>query len=143
MTNTPLIIWEKWQDPLLNHIISNENIEDTNTYEDHENDDGIEHETTTHKTLLNKYPIIITPMGILPYYEQTACDSFFNFWIGNTNFSITKKISDILEQIDGIETLDVFTRYRFRVGIGRAFKDSKVMRNINSIIYTHINERQQ
>ena len=41
----------------------------------------------------------------------------------------------MIEKTDGVETFDVFTRYRFRVGVGKAFSDSETMREINSRVY--------
>lgn len=142
MQSKPLIIWEKWQDPILNNLtdISDQMMNNhTDEYEEDYNteEDG---DTFDQPKVAYKYPIIITPMGILPYNEKTSCDKIFNFWVGHTNFSITKEICDILEESIGVETLDIFTRYRFRIGIGKAFKDSKIMTNINNKIYEHINE---
>ena len=76
-----------------------------------------------------------TPMGIIPMTENTASGKIFNFWVGHTNFDITKKVADMIEKTDGVETFDVFTRYRFRVGVGKAFSDSETMREINSRVY--------
>ena len=79
--------------------------------------------------------VMATPMGIIPVNENTASGKIFNFWVGHTNFNITKHLAGVIENIDGVETLDIFTRYRFRVGIGKAFIDSDVMRDINSKVY--------
>jgi hypothetical protein len=137
----PLIIWEKWQDPILNNLTDiTDHISDTNTNEYNEDYTTEENEESFDQSKSYKYPLIITPMGLLPYNEKTSCDKVFNFWVGHTNFSITKDISNILEESIGVETLDIFTRYRFRIGIGKAFKDSKIMTNINNKIYEHINE---
>jgi len=83
-----------------------------------------------------KIKVIATPMGIVPINENTASGKIFNFWIGHTNFNITKYIADIIEKTDGVETLDIFTRYRFRIGIGKAFTDSRVMQHIQESIYS-------
>jgi hypothetical protein len=79
-------------------------------------------------------------MGILPYNSANICLKNFNLWIGHTNFSISASIANIIESTDGVETLDVFTRYRFRIGIGKVFSDSSVMRLINNKLYDYINE---
>lgn len=78
----------------------------------------------------NKINAIATNMGIIPYNEYTDCSKIFNFWVGHTNFDLTKKIVDIIEATEGVETLDIFTRYRFRVAFGKAFSDREVMANI-------------
>jgi hypothetical protein len=69
-----------------------------------------------------------------------ASSEIFNFWTGHSNFPITKKISDIIENTDGVETLNIFTKYRFRIAIGKSFKDSIVMTNINNNVYEYLGE---
>lgn len=134
--NKPLIIWEKWQDPILAYLgeINSQPIDDAEV----DNQDLMGYEEP--EKISYKYPIVMTPMGMLPYSEKTSCETVFNFWTGHTNFSISKDISDILERCDGVETLDIFTRYRFRIAIGRAFKDSNIMTTINNKIYEYIND---
>lgn len=134
--NKPLIIWEKWQDPILAYLANTNNqpIDDVEEY----NQDLMGYEEP--EKISYKYPIVMTPMGMLPYSEKTSCETVFNFWTGHTNFSISKDISDILERCDGVETLDIFTRYRFRIAIGRGFKDSNIMTTINNKIYEYIND---
>lgn len=134
--NKPLIIWEKWQDPILAYL-GETHSQPIGDVEEH-NQDLMGYEEP--EKISYKYPIVITPMGMLPYSEKTSCETVFNFWTGHTNFSISKDISDILERCDGVETLDIFTRYRFRIAIGRAFKDSNIMTTINNEIYEYIND---
>lgn len=135
----PIIMWEKWRDPYGNDdvldiqqaiadSIDNEDILDTE-----EKEDSILNYDNLAKP---KIPMIITPMGLIPYTENTASSKIFNFWMGHSNFNITQKISDTIEIVDGVESLDVFTRYRFRISIGKAFKDADVMHDINSKIYS-------
>lgn len=128
MSNKPLIIWEKWTNPLFNNNSIVE--EDNEEYIDFDNDNE------TNKSSVN---IVITPMGIVPLEEIKDCDKIFNFWTGHTNFDISKKIAQLIENTAGVETLDIFTRYRFRVGFGKAFQDREVMGSINDTIYTTIN----
>jgi len=126
------IIWEKWRDPFLGYDdneIDLDNIDQINTQYDEED---------TGESIFKKtgppIRVMATPMGLIPYNEYTASSKIFNFWIGHTNFTISKNIADIIETTDGIETLDVFTRYRFRIGIGKAFEDGEIMRFIEERI---------
>lgn len=120
-----------------------DNIEDLSEIFDHddindhdETDDNNEHSLLDLNTKkATPVRVMATPMGIIPITENTASSKIFNFWLGHTNFNITKKIAQTIEDIDGVETLDVFTRYRFRIGVGKAFSDSDVMRNINKQLY--------
>lgn len=129
----PLIVWQKWVDPF------GEDTEESK-WTDYENENSItqsdiehiDHPIQNRKTV----KVIASPMGLIPYTEHTASSKIFNFWTGHTNFNLSNGIIDEIEKIDGVETLDVFTRYRFRVAIGKCFDDSIVMNNINTSIYS-------
>jgi hypothetical protein len=142
----PMIVWQKWVDPF------GKNAEDVEWpgYKDHDVSDDFEDieeesstiDSETDETGLNKMisssnpiQVIATPMGIIPYNEHTACSKIFNFWVGHTNFNITSKIAKTIEDSEGVEILDVFTRYRFRIAIGKLFEDKMVMKKINDNVY--------
>lgn len=131
----PLIIWEKWKDPFLEKLNQETDRLESDIYAD-TYEPNVEQDTEQSF----KFPMIMTPMGILPYNENTACGKLFNFWTGHTNFTINKHIGNLIESCKGIETLDIFTRYRFRIAIGKAFNDSEIMRYLNSVIYEYIND---
>ena len=132
------IIWEKWRDPFLGYDENDidieaepmpEFLEEEN--ESHDDDD----ETENHIVKSSKpVRVIATPMGLIPYNEYTASGKIFNFWTGHTNFNITKNVARVIETTNGIETLDIFTRYRFRIGIGKAFEDRTIMKSIEDRI---------
>jgi hypothetical protein len=133
------IIWEKWRDPFLGYDENDIDIEAEsippfiNDLDEETDEDG--EETPTHLTKTSQpVRVIATPMGLIPYNEYTASGKIFNFWIGHTNFNITKNIARIIETTNGIETLDIFTRYRFRIAIGKAFEDRKIMKAIDDRI---------
>lgn len=152
-----IIIWEKWRDPfgledsdieemisrMEESIIGNVDDEYEEEYTEEDLEENIREQEAAISFLSNnlqkpKIPMIITPFGFVPYTENTATGKIFNFWVGHTNFNISKTISQIIEESPGVETLDVFTRYRFRIGIGKAFKDSSVMHSINTQIYEYL-----
>jgi hypothetical protein len=139
MVKENIIIWQKWSDPFGGDDDDlDQAFDDQISEEPFEDEEGNEDQQVMNKSLFKKQSVkvIATPMGIIPMNDNTASGKIFNFWIGHTNFDITKKIAQIIESIAGVETLDVFTRYRFRVAIGKAFNDSEVMRDINDKIYT-------
>lgn len=112
-----LIVWEKWVDPFL----------DTQQ----EEPEYIEEEEVNFEQTEQK---IIQP--VIPFISM---GEIFNFWVGHTNFDITESIAKILEQTEGVESLDIITRYRFRIGIGKIFTDRDVMSNINGNVYSYLN----
>lgn len=127
MSSEPIIIWEKWIDP---YELNTDDIEWPGY------DDSIEDEDTENirPAQYKKINAISTRMGIIPYNEYTDCTKIFNFWIGHTNFSITQNIAEKLQNIIGVETLDIFTRYRFRVSFGKAFNERDIINSINELI---------
>jgi hypothetical protein len=130
--NENLIIWQKWIDPFGED--DTETDEDKKFFTDDEELEENEDQSDKKKYVFG-IKAIATPMGIVPMNENTASSKIFNFWLGHTNFDITKTIASIIEKTDGVETLDIFTRYRFRIAIGKAFNDSDIMRDINKKIY--------
>lgn len=128
------IIWAKWIDPF------GDNIEETKW--NHYDDENLDEESELFDNTMSKFKgnkpikVIASPMGLIPYNEYTASSKIFNFWVGHTNFDITKNVSTIIEKTEGVELLDIFTRYRFRIGIGKCFNDSDIM----SLIADNIND---
>lgn len=128
----PKIVWEKWTDPF------GENFDETkwNHYDDEdldENSELLDHDMI--KSRMSKpIKVIASPLGIIPYNEYTASSKIFNFWVGHTNFDISTPIVEVIEKCEGVELLDIFTRYRFRVGIGKCFNDSETMNNITETV---------
>ena len=121
------IAWEKWRDPFLGYDENEIDVDNVNFLDDEE----VEEESVDKiKKIGDSIKVIATPMGLIPYNEYTASSKIFNFWMGHTNFAISKNIAHIIENTDGVETLDVFTRYRFRIGIGKVFEAREVMRLI-------------
>jgi hypothetical protein len=135
-----LVIWEKWRDPfgsdeeIIQNILS-------------ENEEELEYEDQIPDVSDHQSPqnirVMATPMGIIPVTEYTASGKIFNFWTGHTNFDITTRIATIIEKIDGVESLDIFTRYRFRISVGKAFNDSTVMRSITNKVYRYLSKSTQ
>lgn len=129
--NDYTIIWEKWKDPF--GFDDSESIHETNNNQD--NEQNISEQYTTKKI---KCQLISTPLGLIPFNETISSNEVFNFWTGHSNFALTNNISSIIENTPGVETLNIFTKYRFRIGIGKAFSDSIVMREINKNVYEYL-----
>jgi hypothetical protein len=140
--NDPIIIWQKWIDPFIGNdddVTDNDWLEPNYSDIDSQLEDKEEEEKEHNSPNKKPIKVIATPMGIIPMNEHTASGKIFNFWIGHTNFDITQKVLSIIESTDGVESLDIFTRYRFRIAVGKAFDDSIIMREINNRVYEHIN----
>lgn len=140
-----LIIWQKWVDPFgedefpeMPSELSSEAEPEFYHDEADELPEALPGKNPIINTIKKNIKVIATPMGIIPVTDNTASGKIFNFWMGHSNFNITKKVVSLIEETDGVETLDVFTRYRFRIGVGKAFNDSDVMRSINDNVYSYL-----
>ena len=60
----------------------------------------------------------------------------------HTNFDITDKIVDIVSKTYGVESLDVYSRYRLRIGVPNTglFDAAQVRKSINDAIMINENE---
>lgn len=138
MSNQYNVVWEKWIDPFADNFDENR----WNNYDDEDGELDAQFELLD-KNIKKPIKVIASPMGIIPYNEHTAPSTIFNFWIGHTNFNISKQITNLIETIEGVELLDIFTRYRFRVGIGKCFNDRDVMNDITNQIVTYYEKHRQ
>lgn len=71
-------------------------------------------------------PFMVTPFGIIPVTEHTRAGKVFNFWTAHTNFRATRNVIEIIENTHGVESFDLFTPYRWRIAIGKAFDSAQV-----------------
>lgn len=74
--------------------------------------------------------LLMTPMGFVPMTEWNNPGKVFNFWIAHTNFRMTEEIQNIIDTTDGVESLDVFSPYRWRIAIGQAFDSVEVKERV-------------
>lgn len=139
------ILWEKWRDPFLgydendldpDHRSDQAIINAINQFPNNQDDD--EQIPNQIQQNSNGIKVIATPMGIIPYNEFTASGKIFNFWTGHTNFKITEDIFNIMDDTLGVEVLNVFTPYRFRIAVGKAFDATIVKQNIRDKICDYL-----
>jgi len=141
---TPKIGWVQWKNPYV--VDSNKNTNDKWDYQagdvdlDDDEDDCDEDCDNCSAKPQGNMKVVLTPMGAVPLPEHSAPQKVFNLWEAHTNFDITRNVLKIVEQVEGVETLDVFSRYRMRVGIGKMFDTKSVIRDINNNLYKVINQ---
>lgn len=141
------LVWQKWADPFGDD-------DDLNTPRDtppedigdFDDDMGILNKELQQEELIPSMrkptKAIMTPLGLIPYNEHTASGRIFNFWTGHTNFNLSLPVVSIIESTEGVETLDVFTRYRFRIAIGQLFEPAMVMSNITCDVYEYLQQQE-
>lgn len=139
------ILWLKWVDPLAHMVYQEESesellrrsAQDSFLGDDESkssNDDG-------RAGAANVGPCIVGPCGIIPLNESNLPGKIFNFWVMHTNFDLssitddkTTSYAQLIAVTDGVETIDVFTRYRARIAIGRVFSQDDVKKRIEDAV---------
>ena len=126
------IAWEKWKDPWAH----NESEKDDGWDDDYDAEKEDDDYTLSDDHLHSK--AIVTPMGALPVITRNSPGKIFNFWWGHTNFDISDSVSIVISKILGVESLDVLTRHRMRISIGRLFKPGEVMSEVFTAVAEHL-----
>ncbi len=129
------IKFEKWKDPFAKALkaMQEKDEADWNISRNGFLDTSAEEAETHGQT----GPSIVGPMGVIPLHESNLPSKIYNFWMGHTNFDITHEIAHQISLVEGVESLDIFTRYRFRLGIGKIFAEDEVKKAIKREICTN------
>jgi|TARA_R110000765_G_scaffold210503_3_gene315699 hypothetical protein len=115
------IAWERWDEDVIEQEIA-EDFYSGQTDEDDE--DGVMQDAIM---FLDKIPsLVTTPMGMYQLHDKMNIMNQFDCWMGYTNFDITESVKDIIENTEGVELLNIMTRYRFFIGVGKLFDFSDV-----------------
>lgn len=67
----------------------------------------------------------------------------FNFWTAHTNFRLNKALILLIADVDGVETVDVISRYRFHISVAKAFDEQQVKREVYAKLFETLNEPKQ
>ena len=122
------IAWENWKEKVDHSPPKTNNSEDILE----EDEEGLE------KSILAAMEVprlVQTPLGIFQYEDKLRPSEKFDCWIGYTNFDITQNISDLIESVDGVEALEVMSRYTFFLGVGKMFNFRNVRTSIEELLF--------
>lgn len=72
----------------------------------------------------------MTPFGVFRMDDDMHPFKQFKLWMGHTNFNLSKSVVRQIQSVDGVELLRIISRYRFIIGIGKAFDTLSVKKNI-------------
>lgn len=82
--------------------------------------------------------IMYTPIGPYPEDSLLKPSDRWDCWTAHTNFPITGKILNILnEEIDGIEALKITGKYSFFIGVAKLFDIADIRRQIDEKICSY------
>jgi len=126
MSNKPApIIWEKYIDPFDDNP---DDIEIPEGFgEDDVNfDDGYEQNNLPFKVMGYEHPNIT---------NQVYISKQFNFWIGHTKLKISSILSDRFDNVPGVESLEIYSPYRFRISVAKQYDSAEVMSEMSNIVH--------
>lgn len=132
----PTIIFEKWRDPMVP-----EDLYDEIYPPDKQDYEGDDYESVRRSFNDEQRPqtpyrglYFSGPIGIIPLNETNLPGKRFNFWVGHTNFELTKNHLNLMNKVPGVEVLRIHTRYRMWFAIAKAFNENDVMRDIEKAL---------
>ena len=102
------IAWEKWEDDIVEERLRDIPKTDTPDEEDELSIEALE------AAFSQEVPkVVSTALGIFEIYDRNKPSNKYDCWIGHTNFDITQNVSDAIESVEGVEALEVMSRYTF------------------------------
>jgi hypothetical protein len=99
-----------------------------------EDDDDEENDPSYGLLIEKRVPAYQTPFGIIDVPQMADANKHFKFWTMYTKIRITEKLFAALNNIDGLESLEVYSPYRARISIAPMFKDIDVRRKITKVV---------
>jgi hypothetical protein len=123
------IVWEKWENP---YIEEGDGWDKSHPIENQDGDpfDDESEEELTQVPVGLKVGVTMSG-GLVPITEYNNITAHFNLWTGYTNFKITNDVANIISyHCDGVESFDVISPLRMRVGVGKLFRPKDVCPNI-------------
>lgn len=133
------IAWEKWKNPY--KVMQQKGQSYNDNYDN--NDSDLDDDEDSQVGSVGNNLVFFTSLGPVPLTNENNPEKLFNFWVGHTNFDITHKVLNILKKAQGVEVLTIYTRYRFRIGVGKLFVPKNVMNEIETSIRELFNEEQE
>lgn len=128
----PKLIFEKYNDPLVDFINKSKEEEDDLYNKDDSFDD---------EKVKRGFPFLHGPQGILPLFHGNLASTNFNLWIVHTNFRLDESLKNFINNIEGIETFELISPYRWRLSIARLFKEDSTKKVIEDKVITFIKNR--
>lgn len=125
----------EWKDPFENEhnnpsMYTSDDDDDSDKWKNYKNNRKIV------RTDKSSGPILVSRFGIIPLTEDGIPSRSHNLWMMHTNFDINPEVESIVCKIPGVESFDVFTRYRARISFGKLFSENDVKDEIERILTT-------
>ena len=135
------MVWEAYVDPLHSNLEKFPSIILDHRQEiqmEEEEEGELEQEDTFPAPIFAPRPtgILNTKFGLLSIMDHTMACNAFDVWILHTKFDINEEAANLIEKCPGVETLEILTRYRCKIGfnISGLFNNTEVKKNIEKLL---------
>lgn len=131
LSDKDLVVFEEYQNTL-NHYSSlqEEEEEESKDIDDDMADVGLFGLMVKPKDIA----IYNSPFGPVRIPELTDPTKHFKLWTMYSKVQLSPYLLSKIEKLNGVETLEVLTRYRARIGISPLFQDGMILNSIKEII---------
>lgn len=143
---SPWVIWRRWNDPLAPLFEFQGGPESELEEALARQAEDLSGEPAAHAAAPRQAsgqlgPAVVGPMGIIPVHEHGIPSRLYKFWMGHTRCDLTRGLAERIAETEGVESLDVFTRYRFRLGVGFAFRSDHTLERVADVIAVYQQKR--
>lgn len=132
---TAHILWEQWEDiyqKALDELETKLEAEYKEYKENNPEEIEMMGEEDFTPSGFSNIKTISTPFGWAPIGDSVLASSRMKFWMGHTDFKITKRHIVEASKVNGVESIEIYTPHRFRLSIGLNFVDRDVMNAVES-----------
>tara|TARA_Y100000593_G_scaffold50774_1_gene95465 strand:- start:2147 stop:2776 length:630 start_codon:yes stop_codon:yes gene_type:complete len=133
MSRKATIAWESWN-AIVDEILTEDPISILESQ-------LTEEEIEMMETVLKYSPIepvqpkvLYTPYGLFAAESMLKPSNRWDCWFCYTSFDITNSMVKNIEEVDGVESIKVLSRYTMFIGIGKLFNSTLVKLNIEDTI---------
>lgn len=139
------IVWSKWVNPLQRD--ANSSNDDIDNDDSDEWNESVEDRATIVQLMREEIgvpKVVMTEGGMFEFVIRNDPEKLFNLWEGNTyGFPVSRKVKQLIGQIDGVEAIDVYSPYMFRVAVGKLYKPSDVCSRITHKLEEYLQQKQK
>ncbi len=132
----PRIEFEKYIDPIVEMI-------EKNTRNNNDDDDKLDYKDSSFEDDIGKknFPYLMGPQGVLPLLNSNIASKNFNFWIVHTNFRLDVEVKNLVQSVEGVESFEQISPYRWRISFGRLFDEEKIQFILKDKVTTLVRNR--
>ena len=127
MVENPIVKWEKWTNPF--GIPDNE----LDEYTDEEDVDDLDEDWQRPSPKAKPF-VMFSNYGSIPLNFSSNPLRSYNWWVAYLSWPMTAEDYEGINNCLGVETLDYFSSYRFRIGIAKLCDEKATRKRVTDYL---------